>query len=72
MARRKSSGRVSFKTRRGKRVSFKLTGRGHRKGTAQQKRLGRAAKKCKGKGKIGGKQRTSCIISELKKMKRAG
>ena len=57
--------RVSFKTKRGKRVSFNTGGRKRHGRTAQQNKLARAAKACKGMGPIGGKRRTQCIIEHL-------
>lgn len=62
--------KVKFKTKRGRKVSFSARKGGkRRKGrrTKQQSLLGKAAKACKGKGPIGGKQRTGCIRTYLKK-----
>lgn len=42
---RRASGSVSFRTRRGKLVKFKKTGRGHRK-SAWNKKFGKAARAC--------------------------
>ncbi len=70
-ARRSNSRRVSFTTRRGRRVSFKRTGRGHRK-TAWNKKFGAAARACRRKRGVRPftKAFGNCMKKALRKAKR--
>lgn len=61
--------RVSFKTKRGRRVSFTANTGRRRRVTPQMRLIGRAGKACKGEGKIGSRQRTSCLREFIKEHK---
>ena len=60
--------KVSFKTKRGRRVSFTAgTGRRSQKVKAWQRVFGKAARKCEGAGKVGSNKRGVCMANALKR-----
>ena len=58
-------GWVRFKTRRGRKVEFKLTGRGHRV-NAWNHKFGKAGKACARVAKPGTARNASCVKAKLK------
>lgn len=67
--RRRNAKTVSFTTRRGRRVSFKKTGRGHRK-TAWNKFFGKASRGCRKRHRAFTKGFGTCMKKALKGYKR--
>ena len=67
----RNSRRVSFTTRRGRRVSFVRTGRGHRK-TAWNRFFGKVAKGCRRRHKPFTKGYGTCMKKGLKRYRRSG
>jgi hypothetical protein len=61
----KARGWVRFKTKRGRKVEFKLTGRGHRK-TAWNRKFGAAGKACARSHKPGSHGMGKCVKAKLK------
>jgi len=62
---------VSFKTKRGRKVKFKLTGRGHRR-TSWNNKFAAAGRACyRKRHKPGSKAFGSCMKSALKGSKKA-
>ena len=60
--------KVSFKTKRGRKVSFTAgTGRRSKAVKAGQRQFGSAARTCEGEGKVGSKKRGVCMKHELGK-----
>ena len=58
--------KVSFKTKRGRKVSFTAgTGRRSKKVKAWQRVFGKAARKCEGVGKVGSDKRGGCMVKAL-------
>lgn len=65
MALKQKKGWRRFKTRRGRLVEFKLTGRGHRV-NAWNRKFGKAGKACARVAKPGTARNANCVKQKLK------